>query len=477
MSYRRKMVDAKWLWFAFLMVFFVPLAAAGESNQPPKTADTATVTIGPKAESEEVRLLDSGPVLRIDISGPITPAVDDYLQGALERAASRKARLLLITLNTPGGVLTSTQSMTEQLLAAPVPTAVYVSPSGGSATSAGVFVTLAANFAVMAPGTTIGAAHPVSGEGKDIEGDMRKKVENFAASLMKAIAEQRGRNVAWAERAVRDSVSITDREAVEQQVVDLTAPDVASLLKSLEERVAIVQGKTVKLVGVGSETPEQVPMSLKQRVVHLLSDPNVAVVIGLLAMLGLGVELYNPGLIFPGVVGVICVVLSLVAAQAVPIDVGGAALLLLAAIFFGVEMFMPTFGIWGGAGIVCLVLGAIYLVDAEAVWSVSGFEVDLVMVSGVALFVGAILLGSALLAARSRNQGREVGKEALEGALATVREELSSGGVARVFVNGEYWRARLESALVDGEKVPIGAKVRIVRVDPDLTLVVERVSV
>ncbi|MCB0324705.1 MAG: ATP-dependent Clp protease proteolytic subunit, partial [Bdellovibrionales bacterium] len=170
------------------------------------------------------------PIVEIVINGPISPATDDYLRTSVDRAVEADARLLLIRLNTPGGLLNSMQTMVETLLEAPLPTVVYVSPAGGGAISAGVFITMAANVAVMAPGTTIGAAHPVGGDGQDVQGDMRAKIENFTASLIKAIAEQRGRNVKWAEQAVRESVAITDQEAVKEGVVDFVAADLQKLI-------------------------------------------------------------------------------------------------------------------------------------------------------------------------------------------------------------------------------------------------------
>ncbi|HQH27316.1 MAG TPA: nodulation protein NfeD [Oligoflexia bacterium] len=416
---------------------------------------------------------DARPVVTVTIDGPINPAADDYLKTSLAYAAQRNARLFVLQLNTPGGLLTSMQKMVESLLEAKVPTVVYVSPRGGSATSAGVFVTLAANFAVMAPGTTIGAAHPVMGTGGDVEGKMGEKVENFTVSLIKAIAEQRGRNAAWAEKAVRESVSVTDRQALDEKIIDFIASDVDDLLRQLEERQVKIGDEEKRLAGLAGAPRESVPMSFKQRVVNVLSDPNVAILLGLGAMLGLGIELYHPGAIFPGIFGAICLVLSLTAAQVLPISLGGVALLVLSVVFFTVELFMPSFGIWGASGIVCLILGAIYFVDTELVWSVDGFSVDKGLIGSVAGIVGALLLAVIYLAISATQRKVTTGQEGMAGKAGTVKVGFTpdaSGGQSRgkVEVNGEIWKARCVSGTPQA-----GERIRVVAAEEGLQLLVE----
>ncbi len=417
----------------------------------------------------------NGPIIEAVIDGTINPATDDYLRTAMKEAEARGARLLVIRLNTPGGLLTSMQKMVETLLEAPVPTVVYVSPAGGGAISAGVFITLAANIAVMAPGTNIGAAHPVLGGGGEIKGDMGEKIENFTASLIKAIAEQRGRNVKWAELAVRESVAITDKEAVAEGVVDLVASDLPKLLAEIEGRTVTVKGKPVTLEGLSSAPIESVEMSLKQIVVNILADPNIAVLLGLGAMLGIGIELYHPGGIIPGVVGVICLVLSLVASQVLPIDYGGLALLLLSAVFFVVELFLPAFGIWGAAGVLCLVLGSLYVIDTDFVWAADGLTVDKWLIGTIAAVVGSLLAGVCYLTLRSQRRAVRTGAKGMLGQLATVKGDFtlragdsdSQEFEGKVEIMGELWRAVAIGLTEAPEK---GARLRVKELRPKMTL-------
>lgn len=412
------------------------------------------------------------PIYVIEIDGSINPATDDYLKKSIAEAEKYSAKLLVIKLNTPGGLLTSTQTMVESIFNSKVPIVVYVTPSGASATSAGVFITLAGEFAAMAPGTTIGAAHPVSGGGQNIEGDMREKVENYAASQIKAIAEQRNRNVKWAEEAVRKSVSITNKEAVKKNVVDFTAESLEDLLQKLEGKEVAVGEKKIVLRELANSNIVKHEMNFRQKVVNILSDPNVAMLIGLAAMLGLGIEFYNPGLIFPGVFGAICLVLSLTSTQVLPINYGGVALLILAFGFFIAEMFIPSFGFWGIAGIVCLILGSIYAIDMEQVWSSGGFEIDKLMVGSIAGVVGALLLIIGVLSVRSQNQKVTTGKEGLIGKKAKVIKEFKMSGdrlSGKVLVMGEIWHAELRSE----KDLEINSEVTITDIENSLTLIVE----
>jgi len=389
----------------------------------------------------------SDSVVKISINGPINPATNDFLRTSIAKAKSDDASLLLVNLNTPGGLVPSMQKMVEALLEAPLPVVVYVSPSGGGAISAGVFVTMAAHVAVMAPGTTIGAAHPVLGTGGDIKGDMRMKMENFMVALITAIAEQRGRNVEWAEQAVRESVSITDKEAVATKVVDFTAADENRVLEKLSGRTVQVDGRPITLKDLSSVPRTEIKMSLKQEVVNILADPNIAVLLGLGAMIGLGIELYHPGALLPGIFGAICLILSLTSAQVLPITYGGIGLLLLGLVFFGVELAVPSFGIWGISGIICLVLGSIYYIDSDMIWSSKEFGVNRGMVGTLAALGGLSLFGLVSMAVKVSNQKVTTGKEGLVGELGKVLDSFvlnEEQGVleGRVRVDGSIWRAK-----------------------------------
>lgn len=417
--------------------------------------------------------VSSGPVMLASIDGPISPATDDYLRMAIENAEKGNASLLVVKLNTPGGLLPSMQRMVENILQADVPIMVYVSPSGGGAISAGVFITMAGHLAVMAPGTTIGAAHPVTGSGQDVGGDMREKLENFAVSLIKAISEQRGRNVRWAEQAVRESVAITDREALDENVIDYIASDLSRALAEAEGRTVNVAGRPHTLENLREAPIQEIEMTLRQQVVSILSDPNVAVLLGLGAMVGIAIELFHPGAILPGVVGAICLILSLTAAQVLPINYGGLALLLLGGAFFVVEMMIPSFGIWGGAGIICFVIGSIYFVDTDMIWGAEGLTVDRLMVGSIAAAAGLMLLGVVYLVVKTGKRKIEIGTQGLVGQKGSVMTEFvvsGSGGVARgkVHVFGELWDARI--SLEDYAKPKIGDAVRVESVGEGMML-------
>lgn len=416
-----------------------------------------------------------GPLVIVRINGTINPGTADQLLGALAAGEARGARAVIVELDTPGGLLPSMQSMVEAMLAARVPTVVYVSPQGGSAMSAGMFVTIAAHLAAMAPGTTIGAAHPVSFTGQDAQGHAAEKLENFAVSLARAIAEQRGRNALWAEQAVRESVAITDREAVAERVVDLSAADLDSLLAQLEGRTVTVGGSPVTLSGLASAPREVYLMSLRQQVVNLLSDPNIAILLGLGAMLGLGVELMHPGAILPGIVGAICLVLALVAGQIVPIHLGGVALMLLGAVFIGVELYVPSLGVFGVAGIVSLVIGALYAVDDTAIWSADGFTVRRDLLGSVAGVVGLLLFGVVQLAMRALQTRVSTGGEGLVGKPAVVLTDfVSESGewTGKVRVSGEIWSARLRPN--EGVAPGKGERLVVASLPEGLSLLVKR---
>lgn len=414
-----------------------------------------------------------GPIVLLEINGPINPATDDYLKTGIKHGVASDARLIVLKLNTPGGLVVSMQSMVQNLLDSPIPVVVYVSPSGGSATSAGVFITMSGHIAAMAPGTTIGAAHPVEGGGQDLQGDMRAKLENFAVSLIKAIAEQRSRNVKWAEQAVRDSVSITDREAVQEKVVDISAADLESLLEQVEGKTVTVQGAPVTLTGLKDAPRSSQEMSFKQKVINILSDPNIAILLGLAAMVGLGIEFTHPGVILPGIVGAACLILALGSMQVLPIDYTGLGLLLLGGIFFLVELFVPTFGVWGVSGLVCMVLGAIYLIDEDSIYGFGNYSVDRLLVGGVAAAMGSVLMGVTFLAVNSRRAKVSTGSEGLVGKRGVIKRDftLTPAGVleGKVGVHGELWRARLER---DDNVPPLGGFVTVVRVESGMILIV-----
>ena len=301
--------------------------------------------------------------LVITVAGVINPVKDRYIKRAIEESVEAGAALLIIRLDTPGGLLNSTRDIVEQLLSSPVPTAVYVSPAGARAGSAGTFITAAANFAVMAPGTNIGAATPVSSTGQDLDETLASKVENDAAALIRSIADERGRNSQLLEATVREAASYTAREAVDGRVADFIAEDIDDLLSQLDGRMAqIADGESVlETEGLPQRTLEK---DLLETILEFLSDPNVSFLLLSIGGLGIVIELFNPGLIAPVVVGVICLILAFVALGNLPVNWAGVALILLAIALAAAEVVVVGFGILGVASAVSLVIGGAAVVRA-----------------------------------------------------------------------------------------------------------------
>ena len=396
------------------------------------------------------------------VEGIINPVVVEYMTDSIRRAEEAKAVAVIFQLDTPGGLVDSTREIVKALLNANVPTVVYVAPSGARAASAGTFITMAGHIAAMAPGTNIGAAHPVSGEGKDIEGDMRQKAENDLAAFARSIAEKRRRNAEWAEKAVRDSVAITEVEAREQRVIDVIAEDIPDLVKQLDGRqVTLVQG-TVTLHTAGATVRVQ-QMTWRQRLLAALSHPQIALMLLSLGSIGLLVELYNPGLIFPGVVGALALLLAFYSLQTLPVNYTGLLLIGLGMVMFILEIKVTSFGMLFLGGIVAMSLGALMLIDSpEEYLRIPLATIVLVVGTTAGLFL--FVVGAAV-----RSVGRKPvsGREGMLGAIGTVKGRLDPTGT--VFVQGTLWSA--------WSTVPIeaGATVRVVGVE-GLKLTVEKVT-
>jgi len=391
-------------------------------------------------------------VLQLTIDGTINPATAMYIAEGLAAARERGAAAMLIQLDTPGGLLESTKSIVKELLGAPLPVIVYVAPSGGGATSAGVFITLAAHVAAMAPGTNIGAAHPVGGQGESIDGDLGKKVENFTASLGRTIAEQRGRNVEWAEKAVRQSVSATEREAVKLKVVDFVADSVAEVLTKANGRTVTVAG-TPWTLAVAGATLEPFAMRLGQKVFDFLANPNIAYLLMMAAMLGLYVEFTNPGLLFPGVAGVICLLLALAALQVMPVNYSGLALIGVGLAMLVAELFVPSVGVLGIGGLIAFVIGSLLLFDTPD----ATLHVDRGLIAGAAVALGGVTLAAAWLVVRAQRRTSVVGAEGMIGEIGYVRRVAPGGRRVKVFVHGEYWDADADEPVLEGDTVEVAA--------------------
>ncbi|MDX2169424.1 MAG: nodulation protein NfeD [Deltaproteobacteria bacterium] len=429
------------------LVLLGALTALAAPTPPRPTAPRATATSAPASPVPSAAA--GAEVLRLRIDGIINAASASYISEGIAAAQGRGALALLIELDTPGGMLDSTKLMVKDLLGAPLPVIVYVAPSGATATSAGVFVTLAAHVAAMAPGTTIGAAHPVGSDGGDIEGDMREKVENATVSLGRSIAEQRGRNVDWAEKAVRKSVSVTEREAVKLKVVDFVADSVDDVLVKASGRTVSVQGKPVTLALAGAAL---VPfeMRLAQRFLDFLAHPNIAYLLLMAGLLGLYVEFTNPGVIFPGVAGTIALLLALAAMQLMPVNWAGLALIGLGVAMLIAEAFLPTFGVVGVGGIVAFVLGSLLLFETPD----AAIRLDRGLIAGAAATLGGFALVVGWLVFKTQRQPSRGGAEGMLGEIGEVRRS-DAGGRIKVFVRGEIWDADSVDALAVGDAIEV----------------------
>ena len=402
-------------------------------------------------------------VYAIVVDAGINPATADFIHESIADANRDGALALIVELDTPGGLLESTKLIVKDLLGAPLPVVVYIAPSGGGAASAGVFVTMAANVAAMAPGTTIGAAHPVGGQGENIDTDMRAKVENFTVSLSKTIAQERGRNVEWAEKAVRESVSITEQEAVQLHVVDLVAVNLEDLLRKLDGREVRVKGRALRLEVAGSEVVHK-DMRLKQKLLNVIANPNVAYLLMMAGLLGLYVEFTHPGVFFPGVAGGICLLLGLTALQVLPINSSGLALIGLGLALLISELFLPSFGVLGVGGIVAFVLGSLLLFDT----STSDLTVDRNIVYAAAATFGGFTLLVSYLVVRTQRSKPSLGREGLIGEIGEVRQRIVAPG-GKIRVHGEYWNAVADEPIEVGEPVEVtqvnGLRLKVRRVD------------
>jgi len=390
-------------------------------------------------------------VFSLEIDGAINPATAEFIHRGIKKAKEKNAECIIIHLNTPGGLLKSTRVIVGDILESPVPVVVYVSPAGAHAGSAGVFITLAAHVAAMAPGTNIGAAHPVSLQG-GVDTIMNEKATNDAAAFIRTIAQKRNRNLEWAENAVRKSVSLTAYEARENNVIDYVAVTEKELLKAMDGKMVEVNEDSVKLSTKGLQA-EPITMGVMEKILNILSDPNIAYILLLLGFYGIMFELYSPGTIFPGVIGVICLILAFYALHTLPVNYAGVALIIFALILFILEIKIVSHGLLAIGGIVSLILGSMMLIREDSTeFARISWGVIIPSVVVTALFF-LFVIGMGLKA-----QGLKpvTGIEAMTGETGESLEMLSPIGT--VMVHGEIWQA--ESV---GGAINKGEKIRVIR--------------
>jgi len=404
-----------------------------------------------------------GSVALVTVDGVISPVTVRIVTTALERARSEHAVALIIQLDTPGGLERSMRSIVQEILSSDVPVVVYVAPTGARAASAGVFITMAAPIAAMAPATNIGAAHPVAALGGSFDKEMKTKVENDAAAFARTIAATRGRNVEWAEKAVRQSVSATEREAVRLHIVDLIADSTTDLLDKIDGRVVKTPTREVVLHTRGAAI-RPIGIGFRDRVLNIITDPNVAYVLMMLGMLGLFFELSTPGAILPGVIGGISLILAFFAFQSLPISYAGLLLILFGVVLLIAEVKVTSHGVLAVGGVVAMLLGSLMLFDTPtAELRVSWWVILPTVGVTAAVFVVALAAGLRALARRPIT-----GAAGMVGGTGVARSALDPTG--DVLVQGELWRAVAE----DGP-IAIGETVRVTAID-GLTLKVVKAA-
>ena len=411
-----------------------------------------------------ITILHAQKVASIKIDGAINPAAAGFIHSSIERAREAGATCIIIRLNTPGGLLKSTRVIVSDILESSIPVIVYVAPSGAHAGSAGVFVTLASHIAAMAPGTNIGAAHPVSLEGQQ-DSIMTEKATNDAAAFIRSIAEKRRRNVAWAEEAVRKSLSITEQEALEKNVIDFVAKNLEELLeKAHGKRVETTSG-TVTLETKGA-TIDTYEMGWSEKVLDVLSDPNIAYILFMLGVYGLLFELYNPGSILPGIVGVIGLILAFYSFHTLPINYAGLALIIFSVILFVLEIKVVSHGLLSVGGVISLLLGSMMLIRSES--ALEFIEISWTVIITSVAITSLFFLGVIGLGLKVQTRKATTGSEGLIGETGEAISALNPSGLVRV--HGEIWNARTKK-----EKLSKGDRVRVVEVQ-NLMVIVEKLT-
>lgn len=405
-------------------------------------------------------LLQSNEIYLGEMSGVISPASSAYILRAISIAEEKNGVCLIIKLDTPGGLDESMREITKRILNTRVPVVIYVAPRGARAASAGVFILYSSHIAAMAPGTNIGAAHPVGMGGGKIDTVMASKVTNDAVAYLQSLAKARNRNIEWAEKAVRQSASIDDETALKIGVCEVLADDEVDLINKLDGKEVRILDETIRL-NTKSAPLKKISMSLREKLLLILTNPNIAYILLLLGIYGLFFELQNPGMIFPGVVGAICLILGFYALHLLPVNYAGLALILLSAIFFILEIYVTSHGLLSVGGVISLIVGSLILFESDLPFLRVSWEVIMVVVIITIIFVGLLLF----LGIKAQFRKPAAGKEGLLGEQGITRSEVNREG-GTVFVHGELWNAVSDTPIKKGVKIKvIGSQGMVLKVE------------
>ncbi|MBD3287219.1 nodulation protein NfeD [candidate division KSB1 bacterium] len=382
--------------------------------------------------------------------GTVNPVSAEYIIEAIDRAETNGAQCLILELDTPGGLLSATQSIVKRMLSSNVPLVVYVSPSGAGAVSAGVSITIAAHFAVMTPGTSIGAAHPVTGGGSADTSDVGiQKATNWWASFNKSIAEKRGRNPDWVVQAVKQSISATETEALQNNVIDFICPDIDSLLTLLDGKTANVDTGSVMLKTKNARIKFH-EMNMRAKILDMISNPSIAYILMMLGLLGIYFELSNPGAILPGVLGGIFLILAFFALQQLPVNAAGILLILFATVLFILEVKITSYGILTIGGIVAMLLGSLMLFKSTPTMDV---HLPLTIILAVTITTAAFFIFAISMALKTKLTKVTTGKEGIIGEIGTAVSKIAPEGDVKV--HGEYWKAFSDEPIKKGDKIVV----------------------
>ncbi|MEA2030845.1 MAG: nodulation protein NfeD [candidate division Zixibacteria bacterium] len=440
---RLRMIITAIIWLLF-STFVISTYAAKENQSITISDDSTSKTLSDTTHKDSADSTYEALVYTIRINGAIGTVTNDRIKLAIEKAENNDAELLVIFLDTPGGFTKPTWSICKNILNSHIPVCMYIAPSGARAGSAGVYMTYSSHFAAMAPSTNIGAAHPVSGGGKEIDSVMQEKITNDAVAQIRAAAEEHGRNAEWAENAVRESVSITDREALELNVIEFRA-------KNLDDLLGQINGQTIKLpretrtMNLASTRVVTLEITLVHKILKIITQPDIAFILFSLGSLGIVLELYSPGTILPGVVGAICLILSFYAFQALPINYAGLALIVLAIILFIAEIKVVSHGILTIGGVISLFFGGLMLIDTAD----PNLQISLSVLVAVVVIIGIVAAIASYLVIKAAQRQPSTGEKGMIGKTAEVRTN------GMVYVDGALWKVTTFEKLNEGDKVKI----------------------